>query len=267
MRESELLFTSILRCDRMSLYLRRNSLLNKCQSMLVSSVLRRRISGEPIDYILGKTEFMGLEFKVNADVLIPRPDTEILIDTVLKKVAVQNTDISTLRILDIGTGSGCIAVSLAKFLPAANIFATDISGKALSIAKANARLHNIKDRLKFINCNLLNCDELRTLNYHFIVSNPPYIPSAQIAYLQPEVQREPRIALDGGEDGLDFYRSIVRDAPAHLNAKGFLIMEMGYNQGKAIKNIIQDSADFEIIEIVKDYANIDRVVVARKYGR
>lgn len=259
MNEAELLFTEALRCDRASLYQNSNATLSRSTSRFVSSVLKRRINGEPIQYILGKTEFMGLEFKVDKNVLIPRPETEILVETVIKIVHGQRSMVHS--ILDIGTGSGCIAVSLAKLVKDIKITATDISSDALKIARENALLNNIK--INFLLSDLFSNHELTTTNYELIVSNPPYIPTREIQTLQPEVRLEPRIALDGGSDGVDFYRRIIREAPRCLVKRGYLIIEIGFNQKSAIENIFHNSVDFEILEIVKDYNNIDRVIVAK----
>jgi release factor glutamine methyltransferase len=160
----------------------------------------------------------------------------------------------------LGTGSGCIAVSLAKFLPDAEITAVDISEEALKVAAENAAAHNVK--INFICSDLFSVPSLS--KYDIIVSNPPYVACAQIAKLQREVRAEPAIALDGGGDGLEFYHRIINDCPDHLEAGGFLIMEIGFDQRKRIENIFKKSKNFEIIEIVKDYNNIDRVIVARR---
>jgi release factor glutamine methyltransferase len=263
MTEAELLFTELFNCDRLSLYLNRRSGVTKDKSDLISSVLKRRVSGEPIQYILGKTEFMGLKFKVAPCVFIPRPETEVLVETAIKMVHGSRSKVQS--ILDLGTGSGCIAISLAKFMRNVRVIATDISNEALEIAKQNALLNNAE--VNFLQSNLFANCELRTMNYELIVSNPPYIAATEIDSLQPELQYEPRVALDGGKDGLEFYRKIISLSPYYLKRDGLLIMEMGFCQKGAIKNIFQNSKKFEIIEIVKDYNNIERVVVARKVGR
>ncbi len=262
MTEAEVLFTNILNCSRQSLYLDKDIFLDKAKFSFVSSALRRRIKGEPIQYILGRTEFMGLEFKVTPDVFIPRPETEILVEKTVE--IARSSDPGARSILDIGTGSGCIAVSLAKFLPNIILTATDISHKAIETAQSNALLNNAADKIKFIYSDLFTSYGLLIRSYDIIVSNPPYIPAAEIEELQPEVKYEPRIALDGGKDGLDFYRRIIDKAPSYLKENGFLIMEIGFNQGEAIKNIFQKSGYFQIIELIKDYNNIDRVVIAKK---
>ncbi len=259
MTEPELLFTHIFNCKRTDLYLYNRRPISKDDSDSIVNVLRRRIKGEPIQYILGRIEFMGLEFKLTPDVFIPRPETEILVEIALK--IVHSSKFIVHSILDIGTGSGCIAISLAKFLKDVRVSATDISEEALGIAKQNALLNNVK--INFFQSNLFSNYELPTANYELIVSNPPYIPSAEINNLEPELNYEPRIALDGGRDGLDFYRCIIKVAPAYLKKGGFLITEIGFNQCLVLKELFNAVQNFEIIEIVKDYNNIDRVIVAR----
>ena len=262
MNESGLLFTKILNCDYASLYLNQDLHLDRSKSSLIASVLKRRITGEPIEYILGETEFMGLKFKVNPDVFIPRPETEILVETAVSLV--QSSETRVQGILDIGTGSGCIAVSLAKLLRNVEITATDISQEALKIAKYNGILNEVNHKIRFINSDLFNNYELRTMNYELILSNPPYISTLGFDNLQPEISYEPRIALDGGKDGLDFYRKIIGGSAYYLEQNGYLIMEMGFGQSNAVKNIFQKSRNFEIIEVVKDYQNIDRVIVTQR---
>ena len=261
MNEAELLFTDILNYDRHRLYTDKNILLDKGKRQLISQALRRRINGEPIQYIIGKAQFLGLEFKVKKDVLIPRPETEILVETVTKFVSSFRSKVLKVSILDIGTGSGCIAVSLAKLLTDVEITATDISNEALEVAKQNALLNNVE--VNFIQSDLFAYSALRTAHYDMIVSNPPYIPTGAIDKLQPEVRYEPRIALDGGEDGLDFYRRLIPESPRYLKPAGFLIMEIGDKQKEVIEKIFQKYDNFEIIDIVRDYNNIDRVIVAR----
>lgn len=263
MNEAEILFTEILNCDRFYLYQNRNLILKKDRSFLVASILKRRMYGQPIQYILGKTEFMGLEFKITPYVFIPRPETEILVETALgylKRIKAEHVEI-----LDLGTGSGCIAISLAKFIPQANIDATDISDRALKIAKENAILNNVK--INLIKADLFDSSYLKSKRYQLIVSNPPYIPTKEIDNLTPEIRYEPRIALDGGKDGLDFYRRIIKDVSHYLEKDSFLIMEMGFNQRLAIEAIFNTLRDIEVVEIVKDYNNIERVIVAKKGKR
>ena len=258
MNEAELLFSSVLNCNRMSLYLDRQRLLTNDESEAIALALKRRIAGEPLEYILASTEFMGLEFKLSPDVLIPRPETEILVETVIRQARAADNA----KILDLGTGSGCIAVSLAKFISDSKITATDISVKALEIAAANAGFHNVK--INFLCSDLFTSLSLSQYKYDIIVSNPPYIVTEEIWQLQPELQYEPLVALDAGPDGLEFYRRIIDKPPDHLEKGGFLVMEMGFGQRKAVENIFKKSKKFEIIEIVADYNGIDRVIVARR---
>jgi release factor glutamine methyltransferase len=263
MNETELVFTEILNCSRMSLYLDKNLKWDKDKSIAVSSIIKRRIQGEPLQYIFGKTEFMGLEFRVSPDVFIPRPETEILAEEVMELTrGLAACQTRRIQILDMGTGSGCIAVSLAKLLPLIKMHAVDISARALEIAQYNARMHNVK--VNFIHSDLFNSCGLKPDGYDIIVTNPPYIPKAQINKLEAEVKYEPAIALEGGDDGLDFYRRIIAQAPSYLRVGGILAMEMGFNQAGAIRNIFRDSGDFKIIKVVKDYSRIERVITAKK---
>jgi len=267
--EAELLFTEVLNCDRLSLFLNKGSCLDKDKSAYIASVLKRRSAGEPIQYILGKAEFMGLEFKVNKDTLIPRPETEILVEETLeaaREFLMPPRD-RGLNMLDMGTGSGCIAVSLAKLMPKVKIDAVDISEKALKTAGENARSNSVIENIKFIQSDLFTNRRLRFMNYDMIISNPPYVATAEIGDLQPEIKHEPVISLDGGKRGLDFYRRIIAEAPDYLKDGGFLIMEMGFKQKDSIKEIFQKSGYFEIIRIAKDYNNIDRVITARIINR
>lgn len=267
MNEAELLFSGILNCDRLSLYLNKGSFIGKDKCALISSAMQRRISGEPVQYILGKSEFMGLEFKVTPDVLIPRSETEILVETVLEFSRRYASGGEPLKIMDLGTGSGNIAVSLAKLLSGldvVSITATDISKKAIEVARYNALLNNVVDKISFIQSDLFTNDELAVSSYDIIVSNPPYISDLEIDNLQAEVRHEPRIALDGGRDGLDYYRRIVNHAPYYLEEGGLLIMEIGYNQKDAVENIFKAAGGFRISEVIPDYNSIDRVIVAEK---
>lgn len=260
MNEAELLFTEILNCSSADLYLNRHLLLDKNNAAVISGVLKRRAFGEPLQYITGSSDFFGLKIRVNKDVLIPRPETEILVETVLRLPLEGRAVKPAAKILDLATGSGCIAVALARHLKRACIDASDISKKALSVAESNAKLNKVK--VNFIHSDLFA--SVKSCDYAAIVSNPPYIKSSDIDNLQPEVRMEPRHALDGSEDGLFFYRRIAAFAPGHLIDGGFLAMEIGFGQAQKVKNILKKTGNFEIIEVIKDYNNIDRVVVSRK---
>ena len=261
MNEAELLFTTLLNCDRLSLYLDKKSVLDKDISSRVACALKRRILGEPIYYILGKIEFMGLEFKVDKFVFIPRQETELLAETAIKYFRHLKCKAAG-NILDLCTGSGCIAVALAKLLPEARINAVDISQEALKIAEENARLNNVT--VNFLRGDLFNNETLKQHSYDLIVTNPPYIRASEIKDLEREVRHEPRIALDGGRDGLTFYRNIIKSVPVYLKEGGFLITEIGSGHEGPIRKMLQKSKSFEIIETIRDYNNIERIIVAKK---
>lgn len=262
MNESELLFTQVLNCKRQDLYFNRDRILDKKSSVFISRVLKERVSGRPIQYILGKTEFMGLEFRVIPDVFIPRPETEILVETAIEFSRSRSHQIDKLKILDMGTGSGCIAISLAKLLPGVEITAVDISPFALGIAQENAKNNNAE--VNFIKSDLFAAFDPQSVRYNMIACNPPYIRGLEIRGLTREVRHEPRIALDGGSDGLDFYRRIINDSPVYLEENGYLILEMGFNQRNAIEKIADDCGCFSVVRIVRDYNNIERIIVLKK---
>lgn len=267
MNEAELVFTEILDCSRVNLYTEGERVLNKDQGALISSVLKARASGAPLAYILGKTEFMGLEFKVNPSVFIPHPDTEVLVETALKAASGMCRQGLPLRVLDIGTGSGCIAVSLARLFPhSISITATDISPAALFVAEENARLNGVQDFIEFTQADLFDTGTEAPADRQFdiIVSNPPYIRSQEIETLEPDSRSQPRLALDAGADGLEFYRRIAGQAGCRLKQAGILAMEIGFDQGKPVEAVFERVSDLKIVEIIKDYGGNDRVVVAEK---
>ena len=265
MTEKEILLSSIFNCSRSALYSQEWSL-NAAQAKKLSEALFLRSQGVPLQYILGETEFFGLMFQVDERALIPRPETEILVEMVLKSAAGQ------MKILDIGTGSGCIAVSLAKFLPEAQIDALDVSFEALSLAKENALINSADKNINFLQSDLFsvfkkNNVNNRLRNYDIIISNPPYVRSGDINGLQKELAYEPRMALDGGADGLDFYRRIIAEAGNFLDKEGLLFLEIGFSQGEDIEKIVFAGNDFAVDEIIKDYSGIERVMIMRKHGK
>lgn len=218
----------------------------------IMDAVEKRLKHIPLAYIFGKTEFYGYELKVNENVLIPRLDTEILIEKLVADIMARNKEVS---VLDIGTGSGAIAVVVQKET-GAKVTAVDISEKALKIAKINAQNNGAK--VEFVYSNLF--ENLNQEQFDFIVSNPPYIESEVVKGLEKEVvSNEPILALDGGVDGLDFYRKIIEKAPKHLKPHGKLYFEIGYNQANAVSSLMKK--DFKDIKVYKDYGNNDRVVV------
>ena len=219
------------------------------------------IEGKPIQYITRHQEFMGLDFYVNENVLIPQPDTESLVEEVIKLADIVRSRINpseNVKILDMCTGSGAIAVSLAEFIRKSEITAVDISKLALKVAEYNAAVHEKK--IKFIASNLF--EELnKNEKYHIIVANPPYIESDVIKLLPKEVQNEPIMALDGGRDGLYFYKEIARNAKRYLEKDGFLALEIGYNQRDTVGEIVASNAYKDIV-VKKDLSLNDRIIIA-----
>lgn len=213
----------------------------------------------PVQYIIGHTEFYGLDIMVNEDVLIPRPETELLVETAAELSGVRGQRSEVRRILDLCTGSGCIAIALTKKLSDCKIVASDISEKALALAVENAKRHQA-EQIEFIQSDLFS--DIKGL-FDIVVSNPPYIAGPEFAQLQEEVLKEPRLALYGGEDGLDFYRRIFNTAGKFLNTGGYVIVEIGYAQGPAVKDICKNAGGFMVADIKKDLGGIDRVVVAK----
>ncbi|MCM8761519.1 MAG: peptide chain release factor N(5)-glutamine methyltransferase [Candidatus Omnitrophica bacterium] len=218
----------------------------------------------PIQYIIGKTEFCGLEFEVDERVFIPRPETEILVEIASKLASGGTSAGRSVRILDLCTGSGCIAISLAcrltKAITNCKIIASDISEAALCVARSNAAYHGVLENIDFIESDVFGKIEGR---FDIIISNPPYIARHEFAVLQKEVLKEPAIALDGGEDGLDFYRRIIHLSPFYLKKDGYILMEIGYGQRKAIEEIVKSFGLLRVVEVKTDHNGIERVLVAR----
>lgn len=214
------------------------------------------IQGMPIQYITNTQEFMKLNIFVNENVLIPQPDTEILVEEVIKIAELE----SKTKILDMCTGSGCIGVSLAYYLKNAKITMSDISKNAIEIAKKNAKENKVLEKTEFIKSDLFeNIEE----KFDIIVSNPPYIETDVIKSLSKQVQNEPKIALDGGKDGLLFYRKLIKEAPNFLNDNGYLCMEIGYNQKEEVIKLAKQKESFSKIEAIKDLSGNDRVIICK----
>lgn len=221
----------------------------------------------PLQYIMGKEKFFGLDFIVNGHVLIPRPETEVLVGAMIGMLnsprslpCRQAGTVHGPRILDLGTGSGNIAISLTKNCSDCRMFASDISEKALEVARLNARLNGVSDRISFIKSDLF---EDIGGEFDYIVSNPPYIARYEFETLQKEVLKEPALALDGGADGLGFYRRIFSEASRHLAHGGYCMVEIGFGQLPAIKEIVDKTEEFKLVETKIDQYGIDRVIVAQ----
>jgi release factor glutamine methyltransferase len=257
--DAEVLLAHILKIDRLRLYVDFHKPLQPEELAAYRELIKKRAQRTPVAYLTGIKEFMGLSLFVNAAVLIPRPDTEILVEAILARI--KNTD--NLTLIDIGTGSGAIILSLLHHLPSAHGIAVDISKEALDVAEENARRLELGDRLRCIQGDLL---APITEKAQLIVSNPPYIPSADIAALDEEVRREPKTALDGGKDGLNFYRKIVDQSRNVLLSDGWLAFEVGIGQAADVAAMIEKTGQFNQIEILKDYGGIERVVIGHKKG-
>ena len=264
-REAEIIITNCLGIDRTVLY-RDNIEISKEELERIDEFLKRRSKREPLQYILGYVDFYGLKIKVGKGVLIPRPETEILAEITIETV--KREALSVMRIIDLCTGSGCLALAVAKEFPAAKVYGTDISKVAIQYAEENARTNRIGNvtflegslfepikKLPTVDCPLFTLD--------LIVSNPPYIKRDDIKNLQLEIKDwEPVEALDGGEDGLYYYRAIIPEAKGYLKREGFLIFEIGAGQSERVRKIAKD-AGFGNISLIKDYAGIERIFVAR----
>lgn len=244
---------------KVQLFTKNDYCLNNTEAEKFWNMVDKRAKRIPTQYIIGRCQFMGLNFLVSNAVLVPRPDTENLVETILeyKKNNVINS------VMDIGTGSGCIPISLLHY-GVDKAVALDISAGAIEVAKKNAELNHVLDRIQFINSNLFEAlgDE-QIGKFDAIVSNPPYIAKDVIKGLMPEVKDyEPMIALDGGDDGLDFYKEIIPKGKKYLSAKGWMFFEIGYDQGVAVSNLLK-AEGFEKIEVIKDLAGLDRVVLGK----
>ena len=255
--KARLIMQYILNKPRQYLIIYDNQVLTLRQEVNYFKAIKRLINGEPIQHITHQQEFMKLNFFVNEDVLIPRPDTEILVEEVIKIAR----KINAKKILDMCTGSGVIAVSLAKYLDNVEITAVDISEKSLDVAKTNAKNNEIENKITFIESNLF--ENIVNEKYDIIVSNPPYIRKDVIKTLTKEVQKEPKIALDGGYDGLDFYRKITHQSEEYLKFNGYLCFEIGYDQKKDVIKIINDERKFTGTYSKKDLCDNDRIIVTR----
>lgn len=249
-----LLATHILQVDKTYILTHPEQVLEEKEEKDFQEAIQKIKQGIPVQYITNKQEFMDSCFYVNQDVLIPQPDTEILVEEVIQLIKQRKVNI-----LDLCCGSGCIGISLKKFLENSNVVLSDVSQKAIEVAKKNAVLLNVD--VQIIQSNLFeNIKE----KYDMIVSNPPYIETNVISTLSQEVQNEPHIALDGGEDGLTFYRKIIKEAPNYLNKKGYLCLEIGFNQKKAVIQLLQEN--FENMITKQDLAGNDRVIIAKMKG-
>jgi len=280
---AELLLLHVTLQNRTWLYSHPEEILPESVVEAYFALLGRRASGVPTQHLTGKQEFWGLEFEVTPDVLIPRPETEHLIEVALDRLAVreiragrhQRLTGESITLVDIGTGSGCIAITLAKELPGATVYATDVSLPALKVARRNAARHGLIDRIQFVQSNLLEVFSRSPQGtrhavqqpssdpaFDLIISNPPYVSLRDTVSLPVEVrEHEPRMALFGGEEGYELYGDLIPQAAEHLKPGGLLILELGYNSLPAVEPLL-DRCDWHNVSITKDLAGIPRVISA-----
>lgn len=264
-REAEILLSYFLEMSRSEIYLNSDRVLKDVEKAQLEKKIQKRIEKIPLQYINKHQEFMGMDFLVEKGVLIPRPETEILVEEVIRKLKNYKCS-NSLRVADLGTGTGIIAVSIAKFIEDVIIYATDISKKSLQIALKNTQKHGCKDKIIFLQGDLFEpfMGKIKKNSLDGIISNPPYIDSHDFESLPPEIKdNEPKVALSGGIDGLDYYRKIIKKSPQYLKKNGFMALEVGFNQSKIVKELIIKENNFnQNIEITKDYLGIERVVIA-----
>ena len=255
--DSEILLSASINKDKKYIILNSKEILNKKQINIFNVLIEKRKNGEPIAYLINKKEFWKNEFYVNKDVLIPRPDTELIIEQVLKIYSKE----SKLKVLDIGTGSGCILLSILKERPNFYGIGIDISKKSINVSKFNANRLNLTNRVKFIHSSV---DNFRIGKYDIIVSNPPYIELLNLKYLEKDVVNfEPKLALEGGIDGFSIIRKVVCNAKTLIKKNGKFFLEIGFNQKNKVKKILKDEG-FYVNKAVKDYGNNDRCIVSTK---
>ena len=262
--DAEVLLSHIIHKDRIWLITHRDDVLDDKNQRDFDEAIERRSKREPLQYIIGNQEFWGLEFKVTPDVLIPRPETELIIEAALEIVQDRNQRV---RIIDLCTGSGCIAISLAKELAGAHVIATDASENALAVARENTRDHGVADRIRYLEGDLF--EPLKELDIRgqidIIVSNPPYVRESDLPALQSEVKDyEPLMALIAGPEGTEMAQRIIKHATEYLKKNGALIMEMGLGQSEALTRMTEATGAYGKPEVLKDLAGIERVIVAKK---
>jgi len=258
--DTEILLARARGCRRIELYTDFDQELSDDQRATMRDLVMRRAAAEPVAYLVGFREFFGLDFQVTPDVLIPRPDTETVVVELLDRAR----GLDAPRVLDVGTGSGCIAITVAVRLPGARVTATDISAAAIEVARGNAGNHGVTDRINFA------CGDLYSAldpgdHFDVIASNPPYVSRGELEELSDDIRlHEPHAALDGGDDGLDIVRRLVSDAAGHLHPAGWLLLEISPEQAEAVTAMVIDTGMFDTPDITTDLANRDRVVAARR---
>jgi release factor glutamine methyltransferase len=264
--DAEVLLSHVLSTERIQLYLHFDQPLQERELAVFREAVRRRAAHEPLQYITGRQEFWSLELEVSPSVLIPRPETELLVEKAL--ALLKDDSGASPWVLDLGTGSGAIAVALAHEHPGVRVLATDISTAAIAVAQRNARRHDVADRVHLVVMDLCQALALGDPNFDLIVSNPPYIASSDIPGLAPEIAYfEPRNALDGGLQGLDVIQHIMDQAHGCLKPSGSLLVEIGQDQAELLRHQQATHPDFATIDVIADYAGIPRVLHLRHRSR
>jgi release factor glutamine methyltransferase len=259
--DAEVLLRHVLRTEAAGFYTMQGQSLNRGDEQRFGELLSRRARREPVAYLTGQKEFWSFDFIVTPDVLVPRPETELLVEVGLEAARQHE---GGLDILDVGTGSGVIAVCLAKELREARVTALDASAAALDVARRNAERHRVAAQIRLIEGDLFMPLRKTGKKFHLVVSNPPYIPSVEVAELPLEISRwEPARALDGGIDGLDFYRRIIAHASDYLVDGGLIALEIGADMADAVGRIFNSAARYGPVSVYRDYAGKDRVIAAR----
>ncbi len=264
--DAEVLLAFVLGTDRTELYINSDRIIDGSRLKQYFFLVERRAGREPVAYITGQKEFMSLIFHVNRDVLIPRPETEVLVEWIVENFKKLLIFHDFPIILDVGTGSGALAVSLAKYVPQARVWALDISEQALEVARGNARRNGVADRIVFVQSDLLAEVPTDLMGKtDLIVANLPYVPTKEIPALMPEITGyEPYKALDGGGDGLDLYRKLIPQAHRVLRPGGWLGMEMGEGQSAGLASLLPEDQWGEGVRVLKDYTGRDRFIIAKK---
>ncbi len=260
---AELLLGAVLNARKIDLYLNRDRILTAQEQERFGRFVRERLSGKPVQYIIGSTEFFGLELKVNPSVLIPRPETETLVEVVLENLK----GITQPRLVDVGTGSGAIAISLAKNLKGSFVYATDVSPEALEVAEQNAKRHHVEGQIEFLRGDLLEPLKSKKLDgtINCVVSNPPYVSADEFDSLPKEIRDfEPIVALKTDEEGVSFHRKIAENSLDLLAPNGILALEVGLGQAGKVADLIRSQGRFGKAEIKKDLGGIERIVLARR---
>ena len=261
---AEILLAHTLELKRIDLYLRYDQPLCRDELALFKTLIKRRVAKEPVAYIVGHKEFWSIDFAVTKDVLIPRPETECLVEAIISILS-ENSSIAPKRILELGTGSGAIIIAIASSMPDHLFFASDCRIRTVKLANQNARHHNLNKKIDFFCGDWFTPIKNNRHLFDIIVSNPPYIQTGIINTLQPEIYKyEPVKALDGGEDGLGCIKHIIQCAHFYLRPKGILLLEIGYDQKDGVKTIIKQCGNYENISFLKDYSGHFRIVRAQK---